>query len=331
MLMPEIIDANSHITSDAILDAIAELHDTEQATSLKSAPRLYDVDHRIDFLDRHDIDRQVINLARPTIFLGLTPEESIEATRIANDEIRRIADEHPDRLIPMGTVPFLTGKYLDEARRCVEDLGFPALQIFTNVNGQLLDHEDFEPFWETVDSLDVPVWMHPQIYDWHDFETGETWIYKALGWPFDTTVALARLVFSGLLDRHPNVEVVSHHLGGTLPYLVGRFRSWYQTRQEEPELYADQEVADLDHDLDTYVGRLYGDTAVSSHGESYPLRCGYEFFGADNVVYSSDYPLGPDRGEFWPEQIMAAIDDLDVPEAHRERIYSANAARLLGL
>lgn len=329
--MPAIIDANAHITSDAILEAIAELHDTEQATSLRNAPRLYDVDHRIDFLNRHGIDRQVINLARPTIFQGLSPDEAIEATRVANDEIRRIADEHPDRLIPMGTVPFLTGEYLDEVRRCAGELDFPALQIFSNIDGQLLDDDAFEPFWATVDSLGIPVWIHPQLYNWHEFDEGETWIYKMLGWPFDTSIALARIVFSGLLDRHQHVEIVSHHLGGTLPYLVGRFRSWYQTRQEEPELYAEQAVADLEHPLDAYVDRLYGDTAVSSHGESYPLRCGYEFFGADNVVYSSDYPLGPDRGEFWPEKIMGAIDDLEIPAAHRRKIYEGNATRLLGV
>lgn len=329
--MPEIIDANSHIVSEAILEEIGSLHDTEQATSLRNAPRMYDLDHRIAFLDRHGIDRQVINLVRPTIWRGLTPDGAFDAARLANDEIRRIADEHPDRFIPMGTVPFLTGDYLDEARRCVEDLGFPALQIFSNVNGRLLDHESFEPFWETIDDLDVPVWIHPQLYDWHDFDEGETWLYKMLGWPFETSIALARIVFSGLLDRHENVEVVSHHLGGTLPYLVGRFRSWYQTRQEEPDLYAKQAVADLSQPLDGYLDRLYGDTAVSSQGEAYPLRCGYEFFGADNIVYCSDYPLGPDKGEYWPGTIMAAIDELPAPENHKRQIYAGNAKRLLDL
>lgn len=329
--MPEIIDGTSHITTEAVLDEIATLHDTQQAESLRSAPRLSAVDERVEFLDRHGIDKQAINLARPTIWLGLDPDDAIEATRLANDEIRRVADEYPDRFIPMGTVPFLTGEYLDEIERCVEDLGFPAIQIFSNVNGKLLDRDEFEPFWATVDELDVPVWIHPQLYDWHDFEEGMTWIYKMLGWPFETTVALARLVFSGVLDRHRNVEIVSHHLGGTLPYLVGRFRSWYQTRQEEPELYAEQNVADLSQPLDAYVDRIYGDTATSSHGEIYPLECGYNFFGEDNLIYSSDYPMGPDRGEFWPKQIIDGIDEMDVPDSHKRKIYSGNAKRLLGL
>ena len=96
-------------------------------------------------------------------------------------------------------------------------------------------------------------------------------------------------------------------------------------------MYEDQKVADLDEPLNAYVDRVYGDTATSSHGEIYPLECGYEFFGADNMVYSSDYPLGPDRGEFWPKKIIAGIDEMDIPEEDKEKIYSGNAKRLLGL
>jgi len=329
--MPEIIDATSHIITEDVLDSIGELHDTEQAETLRSAPRLSAVDGRVDYLDRHGIDRQVINLARPTIWLGLDPEDALEATRLANDQIQEIADEYPDRFVPMGTLPFLTGEYLDELDRCVNELDQPAIQIFSNVNGEMLDAERFEPFWEKVDELDVPVWIHPQIYDWHDFDEGRTWIYKALGWPFETSIAIARLVFSGVLERNRNVEIVSHHLGGTLPYLVGRFKSWYQTRQEEPELYAEQNVADLSEPLDFYLERVYGDTATSSQGEIYPLQCGYEFFGADNMVYSSDYPMGPDKGEYWPEQIIDGIGEMNIPDSHKRQIYSENVKRLLDL
>lgn len=329
--MPEIIDANSHITSEAVLDALGELHATEQADTLRSAPRLFAVDERVDYLDRHGIDRQVINLARPTVWRGLDPNDALDVTRLANEEIRRIADEHPDRFVPMGTIPFLRGEYVEEARRCVEELDFPGLQIFSNVDGTPLDDDAFEPFWEAANDLGVPLWIHPQIHDWHDFEEGSTWIYKMLGWPFDTSVAVARLVFGGVLDRHEDLRIVSHHLGGTLPCLVGRFRSWYQTRQEEPDLYAEQDVADLSAPLDTYLERVYGDTAVSSQGETYPLRCGVEFFGPDNVIFSSDYPMGPDRGEYWPETILAAIEDLPITDEDREKIYSGNARRLLDL
>jgi len=329
--MTEIIDANSHIITTPVLDAIDEAHPSDEASSLRTAPRMSAIDERVDYLDRHGIDRQVINLAAPMVWSGADPEAVVDIARLANDEVRRVADAHPDRFIPTGTLPFLTGEYVDEARRCVEELGFRGLQIWSNVDGTLLDHADFEPFWETVDDLGVPVWIHPQLHSWHDWGEGETWIYKMAGWPFDTTIAVARLLFFGTLERHRNVRLVTHHLGGNLPFIVGRFKSWYRTRQEEPELYDNPRMADLSEPLDTYFERIYGDTAVSGDGETYPLQCGYEFFGADNVVYSADYPFGPDRGEYWAEIIIPAIESMDLPEADKERIFSGNVKRLLDL
>lgn len=327
--MTEIIDATSHIMPEAAQEVLERDHPTDEALSLRNAPRMFAVDERVEYLDRHGIDRQVINLTAPMVFRGADPDQVLEFVRVANDGMAEIAEQYPDRFIPTGTVPFLTGEYLDEARRCVEDLGFRGLQTFTNVDGKLLDHAEFEPFWETLDDLDVPLWIHPQLNDWHDWGPGETWIYKMLGWPFETTVTVARLVFFGVLERHPNVELVTHHLGGSLPYQVGRVKSWYLSRRQEPELYDDPTMADLSEPLEHYFDRIYGDTAVSTQGETYPLRCGYEFFGADNMVFSSDYPFGPDKGEFWVETITQAIEDLDVPERDREQIYSGTITRLL--
>jgi len=329
--MPEIIDANSHIITETVLDELEKVHPSGEVSSLRNAPRMTAEAGRIDFLDRHGIDRQVINLVTGGVWHGADPDACLDAVRLANDEIRRLADEYPDRFIPVGTLPFLTGEYVDEARRCVEDLDFHGIQVLSNVEGTLLDHEDYEPFWATMDDLRVPVWIHPNLHRWHDFEEGATWMYKMLGWPFDTSVAVARLIFNGVLERHRNVELVTHHLGGTLPYLVGRVHSWYQTRREEPELYANPVMADLSEPLEAYFERIYGDAAVSSRGESYPLRCGYEFFGPENVVFSADYPFGPDRGEYWTDTGIAAVENLDVPEAHKRKMFSENAERMLGL
>ena len=329
--MTEIIDANSHIVSEKVVDALEEVHSHPQLDELRTAPRMFAEAERVDYLDRHGFDRQVITPLAGPLWSGADPEAAIDAARLANDEVRRVADAYPDRFIPVGTVPFLAGEYVDEARRCIDDLDLHGVQITSNVNGRMLDHEAFEPFWETMDGLGAPGWIHPAMADWHDYDEGWTWIYKMLGWPFDTSIAVARLVFSGILDRHRNLEIVTHHLGGTIPYLVGRFRSWYQTRREEPELYTNPTMADLSEPLDTYFERIYGDTAVSSLGESYPLRCGYEFFGADNVVFSVDYPFGPDRGERWAETITGAIEDLDIPEGHKQQIFSGNIKTLLDL
>ena len=329
--MPEIIDATSHIMPEAALDELEKNHPSGEASSLRNAPRMFAEEGRIDYLDRNNIDRQVINLAAPMIFNAAGPEGALSATRVANDELKRIGEEYPDRFIPLGTVPFLTGEYVDEARRCVDDLGLHGIQIFSNINGKLLDDDDFEEFWSEINDLDVPVWIHPQLTDWHDHEEGTTWIYKMLGWPFDTSVAVARLIFSGVLERYQNIELVTHHLGGMLPFTVGRLHSWYRTRREEPELYANPEMADLSEPLEYYLERVYGDTATSSVGESYPIKCGYEFFGGDNMVFSADYPFGPDKGEYWIQTISQAMEDVDIPAEDKEKIYNGNIKRLLDL
>lgn len=329
--MPDVIDAYSHVTSGRTLDALEAVHPSEELDSLRVAPRMTAVDDRVEHLDRHGVDRQVISQVPSAMWGGVEPAELLEPTRVANDELRRIADAHPDRFLPIGHVPGLAGEYVAEARRCVEDLGFHGVQVFSNVGGRPLADEAFEPFWAAVDDLGAPVWIHPAFPAALEVEPGWAWIDKMLAWPFDTSVAVARLVFSGVLDRHRNVELVTHHLGGTLPYLVGRLHSWYRTRREEPELYADPTMADLGEPLGAYLERVYGDTAVSSVGESYPLRCGLEFFGVDNVLFGYDYPFGPDRGEYWPGTIRAAVEDLGLPAAETERILAGNARRLLDL
>lgn len=329
--MPEVVDAYSHVTTERTLDALAAVHPTAELDSLRTAPRMVAVDERVEHLDRHGVDRQVVSQVPSAMWGGIDPDELVEPTRVANDEIRRVADAHPDRFLPIGHVPSLSPPYVSEARRCVEALDLHGVQVFSNVEGRALADPSFEPFWEAMDDLGVPVWIHPALPHGVDVDEGWTWIHKMLAWPHDTSVAVARLVFSGVLERHRDVRLVTHHLGGTLPYLVGRLRSWYRTRREEPELYANPTMADLSEPLEVYFERVYADTAVSSVGESYPLACGLEFFGPDNVLFGYDYPFGPDRGEYWADTIQAAIDDLDLSGAERAKIYGGNAARLLGL
>lgn len=329
--MVEVIDAYSHVTSERTLDALEAVHPSDELDSLRSAPRMTAVAGRVEHLDRHGVDRQVVGQVPSAMWGGVEPGALLEPTRVGNDEIRRIADAHPDRFLPIGHVPGLGGEYVDEVRRCVEELGFHGVQVLSNVHGRALADEAFEPFWAAVDDLGVPVWIHPALPASLDVEPGWAWVQKMLAWPYDTSVAVARLVFSGVLDRHRDVELVTHHLGGTLPYLVGRLHSWYRTRREEPELYADPTVADLEQPLEAYLERIYGDTAVSSVGESYPLRCGLEFFGVENVLFGYDYPFGPEHGEYWPETIRAAVEDLGLSPAETERIFAGNARRLLDL
>ena len=327
--MPEIVDAYSHILPPAVYERLVEVHPHDEVTNLETATHLMSVENRLADMADFGVDRQVLTLAHPPIWEGLPEDDALDVMRLANDEVARIAEAHPDSFIPVATVPRLTGDFVDEVHRAVDDLGMVGVQTFTNVEGQLLDAPEFDDFYAAMNDADVPLWIHPQLYRWHDFASEDTWLYKALGWPFDTTVALARLVFNGVMDRHENLRVVSHHTGGFLPFVDERIRSFYQSRSEDPELYVGS-VRDLAEPIDAYFGRIYGDTAVSSRGKQLTLRCGYEFFGPDNLLFGADYPFGPSGGRYWLRETIPAVEAMEVPEADRDAVLGGNLLELVG-
>lgn len=324
--MPEIIDACSHIISEAVLDELDRVHPNAELSSLRNAPRMFAEAERIDYLDRNDIDRQVINLAAPMIWVDADPEAVVDAARLANDEVRRVADDYPDRFIPTGTLPFLTGEYVDEARRCVEELGFNGLQIFSNIDGQLLDDPAFEPFWETVDDLDVPVWIHPQLHDWHDYDEGSTWIYKMLGWPFDTSLAMGRLVFGGVLSAFPDLAVVPHHTGAMIPHFIDRIEQLHRMSVEYRDLYPFT-VTDLRGTVREQFGRFYADTARA--GATGVLEDAFEFYGPDRLVFATDYPFGPEEGRAFLRAEVNAVEAMDVTAQQRSDVFGGNIEAIL--
>lgn len=326
--MTEVIDAYSHILPSDVYETLVEIHPHDEVTNLETATHLMDIENRLADMEAYGVDRQVLTLAHPPIWEGLTEEAALDVMRIANDEIRRIADEHPESFIPVATVPRLTGEFVDEVDRAVSDLGMAGVQTFTNIEGKNLDEPVFDEFFAAMNRAGVPLWIHPQLYPWHDYSPEDTWIYKALGWPFDSTVALSRLIFNGVLDSYPNLRVVSHHLGGFLPFVDERLRSFYQSRSEDPELYVGT-VSDLSRPLDTYFDRIYADTAVSSRGKQLTLRCGYEFFGPENVLFGADYPFGPNGGRYWLEETLPAIESMEIPEEERDSILGKNVLNLI--
>ena len=327
------IDAYAHVATDPGIDALeAAGVSPDVVGTMRNMPHLVDLGTRLADMDRFGIDRQVLTYSAARALRELDPETALPVVRVLNDEVRRLADAHPDRFIPVGTIPWLTDGYVDEFERCVEALGMAGVQIYSNIEGRMLDDPAFEPFFAAVDAAGTPLWLHPQLYDWHDYETRDIWLYKMMGWPFDTSVALGRLVLNGVLDRHENVRVIAHHLGGALPYWEERLLSWVQSRTEDPEQYhPDVELTELSQPVEAYFERIYGDTAVSCRGKTGTLRCGYDFFGPENVLFGVDYPYGPHAGRYWYEQTIPAIESMAIPDDATAGIFGGNAARLLGL
>jgi predicted TIM-barrel fold metal-dependent hydrolase len=225
---------------------------------------------------------------------------------------------------------------LDELASAIDDLGARGVQVFTNVSGRPLDDPAFRAVFDEMARRDLPIWMHPArgpgFADYATEDTSKYEIWWALGWPYETSVAMARLVFSGLLERHPNIKIITHHLGAMIPYLEGRIGLGWSDQlgsRTADEDYDRMRRERLPRPLLDYFRRFYADTALS--GSAIGIRCGLDFFGADHVLFGSDCPFDPEGGPMYIRETIRVIDALDVTDEVRDEIYQHNIRRLMRL
>jgi aminocarboxymuconate-semialdehyde decarboxylase len=221
-----------------------------------------------------------------------------------------------------------------EIDRAINQLDATGVQVFTNVNGEPLDKPEYLQLFEHMAAIDLPVWMHPsRSADFADYP-GETRskydLWWAFGWPYETAVAMARLVFSGLFDRHPNLKIITHHLGGMVPHFEGRVAGGLDQlgkRTDDPDdALARSRLKQRPVD---YFRMFYGDTAL--FGPAHAVQCGLEFFGAEHVLFGTDMPFDPEGGPGFVRDTIRAVNAIDVPESVRQQIYEGNAKRMLRL
>jgi aminocarboxymuconate-semialdehyde decarboxylase len=279
--------------------------------------------------------RQVLTLASPPIE-RISREASAELATIANDGLASLVAGH-DRFVGfVASLPMNDpDASLAEAKRAIDQLGATGVQMFTNVNGRALDHLDFLPVFELMAAYDLPIWVHPargaEMTDYLDEPRSRYEIWWTFGWPYETSAMMARLVFSGHLDRFPDLKIITHHLGGMAPYFEGRVgpgmdQLGSRTTDEDLGVVLER----LERRPIDYFRQFYGDTAV--FGSAAATRCGLEFFGADHVLFASDSPFDPEQGPGFIRETIRVIDqDLDLPAATREQIYEGNARRMLRL
>ncbi len=332
------IDAFCHVLPRPYYDRLQEIQTAGAANLLKrTAPitSLYDMGERERIVEPFGDDyRQIISLAAPQIEALGEPSTTVDLARVANDAMAELVGPGEERFVgfvaglPLNDVD----ASLEEIDRAVNDLGALGIQIYTHVNGRPLDDPEFAPVFAKMAELDRPIWVHPsRNSSWPDYPLAEDKskfeIWWTLGWPYDTSVFMARLAFSGVFERHPDLRVITHHAGGMIPFFSGRVGpGWDQFGARTP----DDEAHLVDSKLtgrpvDTFH-KFYADTAV--FGAPHALQAAYEFFGADHILFASDMPFDPVQGQF----IRTTIEDVDAlrcSEEERAQIYEGNARRLL--
>lgn len=300
------------------------------ARAKERIPHLCDLDLRLAQLDRNGIDMQVVtpvNAMESNLMPGDVPAKLAYA-RILNDCMAEFMNDSKGRLLTCGTIPLegLEQGGLKEMERAVKDLGLKGFSLSSNLNGKPLDLPEFESFWALAAEINIPVYIHPgdpagrtdRSYE------AEYDLIHNLGWPFETELALSRLVFSGIMERHPTLKVVSHHLGGGIPFFLSRTIETYDPPNQQ-ELIGKV----LPKPLFDYFSLFYYDTAVG--GSAPAIRCAYEVFGADKLVFATDAPFGPGGGENRLTNYPNVVRSLGLSEDENKKIFSENARKILNL
>ncbi|TMH31852.1 MAG: amidohydrolase, partial [Betaproteobacteria bacterium] len=195
---------------------------------VRDIPAIVDLDERFRIMDQFGDYAQVICLGSPPVEVFGPPPLSTELARLANDGMAELVRKYPERFpafvasLPMNDPSGL----LAEARRATAELGAVGVQVFTNVLGKPLTAPETLPLFDLMAEIDLPIWMHPargaDFADYKDERRSHYEIWWTFGWPYETSVAMAHIVFEGLFDKHPDLKIITHHMGGMIPYFEGR-------------------------------------------------------------------------------------------------------------
>ena len=275
----------------------------------------WDVDQRLADMDRTRVDLEVVSAVVPTFCYHLEPQLALAFAQIQNEAFAALVRAHPDRFVGLATLPMQAPELAaQELRRAVHELELRGAEIGTNVAGRNLDDPEFAPVWEAAQEVDAFVFVHPDRVAGTD-RLSRYYLSNILGNPLDTSIAIASLVFGGVVERYPTLTLCFAHGGGFIPYQRGRLRRGWVVRPEAKGLRGPPEES---------LSRLYFDTILHS-----PAALGYLVgtVGSDRVLLGSDYPfdMGPDD----PVADVLAVPGLD--RAARDQILGDTAARLLRL
>jgi aminocarboxymuconate-semialdehyde decarboxylase len=274
-----------------------------------------DISYRADVLARAGVAKQVLTFTTPGTHVE-SPQRSVELARMVNDSLAKIMKERGDRFSALATLPLNDpDASVAELERTFGELGFRGVMLYSNVNGVPLDDQRFWPLYEKADSLNAVCSIHPNSPVGVEAMT-EYWLMPLVGFLFDTTLAAAKLVFSGVTERFPRIKWILAHLGGAIPYIAERLDRGYAAFRECRE--------NISRPPSEYLKTFYYDTV---NFDQAALRLALTFAGPDHLLAGSDYPH--QIGSL--EKMVESLRRLEVSEEDRAAIMGGNAARLLGV
>jgi aminocarboxymuconate-semialdehyde decarboxylase len=281
-------------------------------------PEFCEIEAKIAWMDRARLDVAVISAGPPIYFYGLPAERGLETARLTNDGIARMVARHPDRLRGMAHLPMQDpDAAVAELERAAREHGFKAVELGTSIEGTPLADPKFRKVLKTIEQLGLFIFAHPYqclAQGWMD----DYHLRNLIGFPLDTTMMVAHLMFSGALDELKRLRILCAHGGGYVPYQIGRFAHGHAVRPE-PKVNGATSPARL-------FKRLYFDCLTH---EPRSARHLVNMAGADHVVIGTDHPF--DMG---PKGVAMQVGQVDaipgLTRAEREWVCSKTARKLLG-
>jgi len=339
------IDAFCHILPFRYIEALQKMSKAPMRVfqvgryGMAPQPAMVDVEARLRIMERHEGYVQVLNTSLPPPEDMTSPKDTVDLAKIANDGMAELVYKYPDRFVgataclPLNDI----NAAMKELDRAIVELKFKGVQITTTIMNKPLDSPEFEPIFERMSHYQLPIQIHPRTMTegTRFLEEGKVpedrvglWAQSPFNWPFETTIAMGRLVFSGILEKYPDLKIITHHLGGFLPYHFERVNYFTQSAEMRfganmlPKTHVTKSYAD-------YYRMFYGDTAC--YGATATLMCGYAFFGPEHMVFATDAPYDSMGGTRVVKETIRSVEEMNIPDDEKKMIFEDNARKLFRL
>ena len=330
------IDIFNHIFPSKLRETLLKLKPSlethRQLVQNTTQPALWDMDYRCKMLSEYENVVQVLTIAEAPFDL-LSHREANDIVKIGNNEMAEIISKYPHQFIAgVATLPQTDiDAMLNEMDRGIKELGFKGVQLTTNINGKSLDSPEFMPLYEKMADYDLPIWIHPhrsrEMSDYQSEAHSKYGIHGLFGWPYETAVAMTRLIFSGILDKYPNLKFITHHCGGKVPFFEQRIRSWYDLAEQDGLKGEKEFIQGLAKRPVEYFKMFYNDTAL--YGSTPALMCGFAFFGAEHILFGTDMPFDKEHGHRHLRETIQSVERMGISDSDKEKIFEQNVRKLL--
>lgn len=329
------IDAYSHYSFPELVRFLENKsgHTHPFGSLFSNTKALIDANARIDLMDSLGIEK---NILVPLPELGMTPKVErdpslcLQAAQICNNMMADLVAKYPNRFLGVAMIPTANSEVMvKELERAVRQLKLVGGVIGTTNELMAPDHPSFEPLYAKLAELDVPLYLHPACSPLSPEYIGEQGgskyqYFQAFSWLNDSTLAMHRIVFSGVFERYPNLKVVIHHHGAIIPYFVGRLEVGirYFEKNAGCKYEAKVQAPYAEH-----YKKFFIDTATQYYNPA-ALQIAVDFFGPEHVLFGTDLPMSASEGFDMYSDAEKSIDDLTLTDEQRKMIYYKNAERI---